>query len=759
MANHPLKPSLAPSDTLDVPREPSAAGETDPHLTEPGHPSTEPELDWLAHYRILKVLGRGGMGVVLLAEDTHLQRCVALKVILAEYADSLVARERFLREARTAAAIKNDHVVTIYQVGQDRDIPFMAMEFLEGQSLHERLAGGEQLSAAEVLRIAREIATGLAAAHGLGVIHRDIKPANIWLEAPAGRVKLLDFGLARAAKGQSNLTQTGGVVGTPEFMSPEQARGQDLDARSDLFSFGAVLYTLCSGQKPFQGKSVMAVLTALAVDTPRPVQELNPDVPPSLAALVERLLEKDPARRPASAAEVRQALLEIESGQATTATLPRSQVIPTPAAPPAPRRSWPFAVLAGIALLGAAAWFIGWLQMQGTGPSGPPLRIGVLHSRTGTMALSEKPVSDAVLLAVEEINARGGLLGRPVEPVLADGASDETTFAEQAEALIQNERVAAIFGCWTSASRKAVVPVVERHDHLLLYPVQYEGVEQSPNVVYLGPVPNQQIVPSLRWIVGFEGKRRWFIVGSDYVFPRTAGVVIHEEARRRGCTIVGEEYRPLGCTDVGDIVKKIVAAKPDLIINTINGDTNISFFRELRRAGVTAKEVPTLSFSISTHELYALGPRATAGDYVATNYLPSLDLPANREFKERIAQRFGPDQLVSSPMETAYAGVHLWAQAVESAGTDDVPAVRQALRGRCYDAPRGPIRIDPETLHTHQFTRIGRLDETGQRVEVFVSPQPIPPEPFPTFRTRAEWAEFLADLHQRWGGRWSITNP
>jgi urea transport system substrate-binding protein len=194
------------------------------------------------------------------------------------------------------------------------------------------------------------------------------------------------------------------------------------------------------------------------------------------------------------------------------------------------------------------------------------------------MALSERPVIDAVLLAVEELNERGGVLGRPVEAVLADGQSDEAVFARQAEKLIGEDKVCALFGCWTSASRKAVVPVVERHRHLLFYPVQYEGVEQSPNVVYLGPVPNQQILPALRWLVGFENKRRWFLVGSDYVYPVTANAIIRAEAKARGCEVVGERYLPLGCTEVGDIVKEIVKRQPDLIVNTVNGDSNVALF-------------------------------------------------------------------------------------------------------------------------------------------------------------------------------------
>lgn len=267
-------------------------------------PPSEPgELGWLAHYRVLKVLGQGGMGVVFQAEDTLLQRLVAVKAIRPEFAAQPHARERFLREARACAALRSDHIVTIFQIGIDRDIPYLAMEYLEGQSLEDRLADGH-LPTVEILRIGQETAEGLAAAHAAGLIHRDIKPANIWLEAPTGHVKLLDFGLVRPAGATTNLTQAGSIVGTPEFMSPEQARGEELDFRSDLFSLGIVLYGMCAGRNPFEGANSVAVLKAVAVSAPLPLRRRNPQTPAALAALVDWLLAKEAADRPASAADV-----------------------------------------------------------------------------------------------------------------------------------------------------------------------------------------------------------------------------------------------------------------------------------------------------------------------------------------------------------------------------------------------------------------------------------------------------------------------
>src|SRR5262249_42423298 len=212
---------------------------------------------------------------------------------------------------------------------------------------------------------------------------------------------------------------------------------------------------------------------------------------------------------------------------------------------------------------------------------GPPIKVGVLHSLTGTMRISEQPVADATLLAIDEINQQGGVLGRKVEWVSRDGKSDDRVFAEMAAELIEQEKVVTIFGCWTSASRKAVKPVVEKHDHLLVYPLQYEGVEQSPHIIYTGAAPNQQILPAIKWCCSTLGKKKLFLVGSDYVFPRAASAIIHDQVKSLGGEIIGEEYLTLGNTDVDAVIKKVAAAKPDLILNLINGDTNVAFIPEL----------------------------------------------------------------------------------------------------------------------------------------------------------------------------------
>ena len=303
--------SSVASDTNSYRSGEDEAGEIDVRsLLAP--PQSEGELGRLERYRVLKELGRGGMGMVLLAEDSLLLRMAAIKIMLPRYARDPSARERFLREARAAAKINHDNVVRIHQVGEERGIPFIAMEFLKGEPLDQYLKSKGEMSVTQAVRIGREIAEGLHAAHAEGLVHRDIKPANIWLEAPKGRVKILDFGLAREQKDDIHLTKSGAIVGTPACMSPEQAHGQAVDARTDLWSLGVLLYRLCTGRQPFNGPTTMAVLMALGLETPEPVRQRNPQVPVALESLIHRLLSKDASQRPHSAQDVVEALQKFE---------------------------------------------------------------------------------------------------------------------------------------------------------------------------------------------------------------------------------------------------------------------------------------------------------------------------------------------------------------------------------------------------------------------------------------------------------------
>jgi serine/threonine protein kinase len=374
--NEQRRPLVATETLLNAAAGPPTVDYTGEALDFLAPAQTPNELGRLGTYRILRVLGMGGMGVVLHAEDLVLKRAVALKVMRSALAKSKDARQRFLREARAMAAIEHRHIVHIYQVAEDRGVPYLAMPFLKGESLETRLQRERRLPLAEAIRLARQIAEGLAAAHKNELIHRDIKPGNIWLETqedPRDWVKLLDFGLARTdGEGDRTLTQLGTILGTPGYMAPEQARGEKVDARCDLFSLGAVLYRMLSGTLPFKGKDTMSQLMSLAEDTPRPVRELNADVPPPLADLVMQLLAKELAGRPSSARAVADTLAALEdvSSPPSPSGASRRQFTPTeraileeptrlvkpPAVVPArggrPRSPWMIPLAVGGALLG-----------------------------------------------------------------------------------------------------------------------------------------------------------------------------------------------------------------------------------------------------------------------------------------------------------------------------------------------------------------------------------------------------------------------
>ena len=309
-----------------------------------------------------------------------------------------------------------------------------------------------------------------------------------------------------------------------------------------------------------------------------------------------------------------------------------------------------------------------------------PIKIGIIHSLTGTMAISEVPVVDATLMAISEINESGGLLGRELVPIVKNGDSDWNTFKVSAEELITIEEVDVVFGGWTSASRKTMLPVFEKYDHLLFYPVQYEGLEKSRNIIYTGAAPNQQVLPAVEWAYDNLGNK-FYLVGSDYVFPRSVNEIIKFKIKELGGELVGEKYKILGAIDFEDIVTDINQKQPDIILNSINGDSNLAFFKELRKQGISSNSIPTISFSIGEAEIKNFGVDYMKGDYASWNYFQSVNNNLNANFVTSFKNQFGENRVVGDPMEAAYFGVYLYAKAVEKAGTTDILEVRQNLLG------------------------------------------------------------------------------
>ncbi|WP_245867861.1 Aliphatic amidase expression-regulating protein [Sporomusa silvacetica DSM 10669] len=366
---------------------------------------------------------------------------------------------------------------------------------------------------------------------------------------------------------------------------------------------------------------------------------------------------------------------------------------------------------------------------QAASASGDTIKVGILHSLSGTMAISEVSVKDAELMAIEEINASGGLLGKKIEPVIEDGASNWTTFAEKAKKLLQKDKVATVFGCWTSASRKAVLPVFEENKGLLWYPVQYEGMEASPNIFYTGAAPNQQIVPAVEWLLQNKGKKM-FLLGSDYVFPRTANKIIKEQLKAMGGELIAEEYTPLGHTDYSTIINKIKASKPDVVFNTLNGDSNVAFFKQLKDAGITAKDLTTCSVSVAEEEVRGIGADNLKGHLVSWNYYQTTDTPENKEFVKKYKAKYGADRVTDDPIEAAYIAVHLWAQAVTKAGTTDIEKVKEAAKGIEFQAPEGLVKIEGENQHIWKPVRIGEVTEDGLIKEIWSTGKTVRPDPY-----------------------------
>ena len=390
----------------------------------------------------------------------------------------------------------------------------------------------------------------------------------------------------------------------------------------------------------------------------------------------------------------------------------------------------------------------------------PTCRIGIVHSLTGPMAQSEGPISEAALLAIHEINQAGGISGRLIEPLVVDCESDETCFSERSEELIAKQEVAALFGCLTSASRKRVKAVVERHDHLLLYPMQYEGLEQSPNIFYLGAAPNQQLLPAVQWTFAFLRRRRFFLVGWDSIYSRASNAILRDEIESLGGIVVGEEYIHVAGIEIRSVVQKIAEIDADIILNSVVGDVNAPFCRALRGKGIRPPDIPTVYFSISENELRGIPRSDAAGDYGVSSYFQTLDRAENRAFVSSFRSRYGDQRVTSDPMESSYSGVHLWSQAMRKAGARaDVSAVRKALCGQTFNAPGGPVTIEAISQHTWKTVRIAQITKSGDFSVIWSSEKPIRPEPYPPSRSVAEWQNFLNSMFIRWQGHWSRPSP
>ena len=829
-------------------------------------------------YRIVRRIGRGGMATVYEAEDQVLKRTVAVKFLSESLLDRPNAIERFMREAQVAGRLSHPNIIAIYDVCKETGACYMVMELVNPESAGQRVRSVGPYYWLIATRILADCCSALKTAHEAGLIHRDIKPDNI-LFSSAGAVRLTDFGIVKTLEDDPHLTAAGHVVGTPLYMSPEQSYdSRSVDARSDLYSLGATYFALLTGRPPFQGHSVLEIMSQVrSAPAPDP-REFISEIPEPCARVILRLLSKDPSVRYQTAAELmselesilervprrQQSIFDMERelpqpranrtqpgplghsndglGQPISWS-PPSLPSPEPAAkrsaptaPPVrvgdvahasatelqpaapPRRRW---LLAAVGLGGIALGLLPWLRHrlvdsvppQGSSiaaassadaggpidvPDGtqakaqlgsPPIKVGILHSLTGPLAISERPLADATQLAVEEINEQGGVLGRKLESVVLDGKSEVTSdsaFARAAKRLITEDKVAAVFGGFGSAGRKTITPYFSEADILLFYPASYEGLEESPNIVYTGAVPNQFVIPAVQWMATQQPVKRVFLIGTDGLRPRAIEAIVEEEVKKLRWKLAGSYFARVGEVDFSDTIKKIAKAKPQLILSALVGDSNVTFLKQLHAAKLLPNKVPTLSFALSEIEIAQLGDLALSGHYITRARFPRTDAtPASKaasgrggdgqaiqagdaqapliqsqqdsEFARRFHKKYGEHRVVNDGMEAAYYGVHLWAQAVRVAGSESTRAVREVLRQKPFELNDVRLRVDPSNQHTWKTLYVARIGDKNQLQPVFKSPEAIPPIPFPGARTRAEWNVFLDDLYGRWGNNWA--NP
>jgi urea transport system substrate-binding protein len=375
------------------------------------------------------------------------------------------------------------------------------------------------------------------------------------------------------------------------------------------------------------------------------------------------------------------------------------------------------------------------------------IKVGVLHSLSGTMAISETVLKDTVLMAIDEINAKGGLLGKKLEPVVVDPASNWPLFAEKAKQLISQDKVAVVFGCWTSVSRKSVLPVFEQTNSLLFYPVQYEGEELSKNVFYTGAAPNQQAIPAVEYLMSKDGggAKRFVLLGTDYVYPRTTNKILRAFLKAKGVADadIMEEYTPFGHADYQSIIAKIkkfsAEGKKTAVVSTINGDSNVPFYKELGNQGLKATDVPVVAFSVGEEELRGVDTKPLQGHLAAWNYFMSIKAPANDGFvkkwgayaKAKNIAGHKDKPLTNDPMEATYIGINMWAQAVKKAGSTDTDKVIAAMAGQTFTAPSGiTSKMDEKNHHLHKSVFIGEVKADGQFNVVWKTPGPVKAQPW-----------------------------
>jgi urea ABC transporter urea binding protein len=386
--------------------------------------------------------------------------------------------------------------------------------------------------------------------------------------------------------------------------------------------------------------------------------------------------------------------------------------------------------------VGAATWSLtkapyGFVRNIAKAAEGDTIKVGILHSLSGTIAIIERSLHNAELLAIEEINAKGGVLGKKIEPVIEDPQSMVQVFNEKAKKLLLEDKVSAVLGCYTSASRQSVLPVFEEHNGLLLYPTLYEAQECSKNVFYTGAVPNQQLDDFVPWIINTLGRKKFYLIGANYIYPKETNREVKALLAKHGGVTVAEEYSPLGHTEFSTNINKIASSGCDLVFSTLVGDQVVAFYKQFRQFGITAEDLPICTPITTEQEILAMGPENALGHYTSFNYFQSVDSPENQGFVSRYKAKYGDKEVTNAVMEAAYFQTHLLAQAIAKVGTTDTDAlIFEGLPGQEFQAPQGKVKIDEKNHHTYLWARIGKANEQGQFDIVWKSDDWIRPDPW-----------------------------
>jgi serine/threonine protein kinase len=733
-------------------------------------PPPAPSSVAIPGHEILEEIGRGGMGVVYKARHLGLDRVVALKMILAGKGAGPEERARFEAEARAAAKLNHPQIVHVYETGEQDGCPYFTMEYLSGGSLEDTLHG-RPLPPHQAAAVVESLARAVHYAHRQGIIHRDLKPGNVLLAgSPESEkitrdhrsptpdpqfpsFKIADFGLARQL-GSKRLSLPGNAVGTPAFMAPEQAGdGGEVGAAADVYSLGAILYQLLTGRPPFEGKSAWQILNRALHQTPTPPGKLRPNIPPVLEAVCLRCLEKSPGRRYPTAEGLADDLRRFLDG------------VPAGPQPGGPNRFGRRVAVAGAVLLTAllvpGIFFL--LRQAPTSPAPvvpPPIHLGLLRPTAGPSVPEGATLVEAALLAIDQINARGGVLGRSVQEVLLDTGTERGILPNETGWQLNKQRDMVLLGGLTAQIQDTLQPAFKHLDTLLIYPGPADGVLSSEYVVSPRPTPAQSVLPVVNWLFHKREKQRFFLVGSDSLYPRAAFEMLRQYLNEElpGVEVVGEAYLPESESRTKKIVDAIPKedSEPDVILNLLHDDATLDLFREAQAADFRAPRTVIVTLRFGDRVLRGLRDpkKAAAGQYLVGNYFSALPGEANALFKQQLHRKYRDQRRADDTAVAAYVGVHLWARAVEKAGTDDPAAVRKAIHGLSFDGPAGPVRIESGSGYARSVVRIARVEPDGtlhveREWKDARDPAPFyghPPE-------KNYWNFLLGYWHRNWSGR------